>query len=447
MTTIGGAQEAGTKLTIQQALNYAANGGFSGNNLVTIVAIAMAESGLNTAAYNGNDPYGGSFGLYQINGSHFSDTLNGVKGSVAAFNDPSQASKFAFGIWQQQGFRPWSTFTDGKYAENVLAVQQALKQNGVSPTVDPFPAYTGTPWYEYPVYADSTAPGGYHNTDVGTPVDTPITAPQSGTVTTVGYYPWGGQVTWKVDDPSQNHGVPYDFVIHLDAINPNIKNGTHINRGTFLGYSGGELSTLGLPALPSGLTHHATDSNHSTGPHLDIGVGTTPDVSMDSNQAASNALVSQAAALSIPFGTGDFLGSGNTIANTDPASANPLQTIAGYIHGAQNAPTYNSFNVKVHHTLVQNPGFYGICLAVDEAEQFPGLYNAISSNDLENPLAIPGDLLSSVVGTITGNALPFFIRSLLFLIGVFILFALIWQMFKPLIEIAPDIAKVAMLAA
>lgn len=57
----------GTILTKQQLYQYATNAGFTGAARDIIVAISQAESGGNTQAYNPNDPYGGSYGVLQIN--------------------------------------------------------------------------------------------------------------------------------------------------------------------------------------------------------------------------------------------------------------------------------------------------------------------------------------------------------------------------------------------
>ena len=46
-----------------------------------------------------------------------------------------------------------------------------------------YPPYTGEAWYNYSIYSDCPATD-YHNTDVGTPTDTPLTAPLSGKITT-----------------------------------------------------------------------------------------------------------------------------------------------------------------------------------------------------------------------------------------------------------------------
>ncbi len=81
-------------LTLQQAQYYAEQAGFSGQSLSTILAIAMAESGLRTDAYNGSDPYGGSYGILQINGAHF----NSGTTTKACALDPACSFKFAYNL-------------------------------------------------------------------------------------------------------------------------------------------------------------------------------------------------------------------------------------------------------------------------------------------------------------------------------------------------------------
>lgn len=182
---------------------------------------------------------------------------------------------------------------------------------------------SGTPWYDFSLYSDYPATS-YHNTDVGTPIDTPLTAPLAGTVTNDSYQDWGGQLTIRADDTSVIGGHPYYFLIHMDAINPALAVGSHVNAGTFLGYSGGqypgELSQY--PALPTGYTHHDTLASHSTGPHLDIGVTDSPQGSMDvdasgnSLKTYSDALVTFAQSQAIPF-TSDS----STVTQQSPGSS------------------------------------------------------------------------------------------------------------------------------
>lgn len=80
---------------------------------------------------------------------------------------------------------------------------------------------------------------------------------------------------------------------------------------------------------------------------------------------------------------------------------------------------YISLLQQVHTTLITNPGFYGIALAVDEAEQFPGFVNLMTG-----PVD-PIGYMRSVGATITDNFLPIAIRGGLAGLGVLILGLLI----------------------
>lgn len=116
-----------TVLQRSQLYQYANSAGFSGSAADTIVAIAYAESGANTCSYNPSDPFGGSFGVLQINGAHFG--ANGM--SKACALDPACAFKFAHGLWAAQGFQPWGTFTNGSYKQ--------FLQSGSTPAASPAP--------------------------------------------------------------------------------------------------------------------------------------------------------------------------------------------------------------------------------------------------------------------------------------------------------------------
>jgi Lysozyme like domain len=102
--------------TIQQLSQFAVNAGFSVANVPIIVAIAMAESGGNSDAYNASDPYGGSYGILQINGSHI-QSLGGNQIPLSCAKDAQCSFNFGFSLWQQQGFNPWSTYTNGAYKQ------------------------------------------------------------------------------------------------------------------------------------------------------------------------------------------------------------------------------------------------------------------------------------------------------------------------------------------
>ena len=49
---------------------YVRAGGFKGQDAIIALAVAKGESSWNPKAFNGSDPSGGSFGIFQINGVH-----------------------------------------------------------------------------------------------------------------------------------------------------------------------------------------------------------------------------------------------------------------------------------------------------------------------------------------------------------------------------------------
>jgi Lysozyme like domain len=156
-----------TVLTASQIKAYAANAGFSGQALNTIVAIALAESGGNTNATNSSDPNGGSYGLVQINGAHFH--AGGT--SQACALDAQCSMNYAFSLWSSQGFEPWGTYdphdpsVTPAYENYLTTAEQAplgaipapghTPVNPVTPPsggTNPFSAITNlTPWLSDPL--------------------------------------------------------------------------------------------------------------------------------------------------------------------------------------------------------------------------------------------------------------------------------------------------------
>lgn len=97
----------------------AINAGFSGNDLITAVAIALAESGGNADAYNpeilAGTPSGqGSKGLWQIYTKVHPELDSNLY-------DAQTNADAAFVVYQQAGnsFRPWSTFKSGAYSSHL----------------------------------------------------------------------------------------------------------------------------------------------------------------------------------------------------------------------------------------------------------------------------------------------------------------------------------------
>jgi hypothetical protein len=118
----------GGTLSPSQIAGYAQNAGWSGADLVTATAIALAESSGNPAAPGDIDnPVQGaqSYGLWQINSYYHPE----CGPNFSALYDPQTNANCAFGIYQRAGnsFAPWTgTYTNGVYLKYVPTVQQAL---------------------------------------------------------------------------------------------------------------------------------------------------------------------------------------------------------------------------------------------------------------------------------------------------------------------------------
>lgn len=114
------------KLSAADIAQVAANAGFSGNDLTTAVAVALAESGGNPSAYNpetaAGTPQGqGSYGLWQIYLKAHPE-FSGVD-----LTDPNNNANAAFSVYSAAGssFRPWSTFNNGAYQAHLVDAEGA----------------------------------------------------------------------------------------------------------------------------------------------------------------------------------------------------------------------------------------------------------------------------------------------------------------------------------
>jgi len=108
------------KLSPIAIAQLAANAGFTGNDLVTAVAIALAESGGNPGVVGDlNITPGGSVGLWQINLRWHPEY------TAAMLTDPQTNADAAFAVYRAAGnsFHPWSTFKNGAYTAHLDAAQ------------------------------------------------------------------------------------------------------------------------------------------------------------------------------------------------------------------------------------------------------------------------------------------------------------------------------------
>lgn len=114
-----------SKLSAQQISQYAAAAGFSGDDLVTAVAVALAESSGNPNAH-GDTSLGtgtGSFGLWQI----YSDAHPEYGPNFDQLYDPQTNANAAYAIFSASGWAAWSTFKSGAYEAYVPQAQTAVQ--------------------------------------------------------------------------------------------------------------------------------------------------------------------------------------------------------------------------------------------------------------------------------------------------------------------------------
>src|SRR5216684_2897645 len=100
------------KMNASDIATYARQAGFSGNDLATAVAIALAESSGNpTVVGDLNLTPGGSVGLWQINLKAHPDLAAGD------LTDPQTNANAAYAVYQAAGnsFHPWTTYKTGAY--------------------------------------------------------------------------------------------------------------------------------------------------------------------------------------------------------------------------------------------------------------------------------------------------------------------------------------------
>lgn len=150
-------------LTIDQIAQDMRNAGFPASSIPIGTAIVLAESGGRTDAVNNSDPYGGSWGLWQINGAHF----NGET-TVGCALDPQCATNFAFQLSSGgQNWTPWGTYTSGAY-QQYLNGNPSSSSNQFSTTVPAGTGPGGCPGKGQPC----TCPPGYSVTtnNLGTPI-------------------------------------------------------------------------------------------------------------------------------------------------------------------------------------------------------------------------------------------------------------------------------------
>lgn len=111
------------KLSPNEIAGYAHGAGFSGDDLVVAVAVALAESGGNTGVVGdlALTP-GGSIGLWQINLKYHPEFAG------SDLTDPAANAAAAFSIYSAAGnsFNPWSTYKNEAYGKYINTASDAV---------------------------------------------------------------------------------------------------------------------------------------------------------------------------------------------------------------------------------------------------------------------------------------------------------------------------------
>lgn len=156
-----------TTLTPAQIAAHARSAGFSGEDLVTAVAIALGESGGRTDAKGDvglqTSTWGPSIGLWQIR-SLKADYGKGTTRDEQANYDPAHNARAAYTLYRGRngGFGDWSVFNNGAWRSHVAAARA-----GVNATASTSTGAASTGTYDAVRVAAWASPAPWNSTIAG----------------------------------------------------------------------------------------------------------------------------------------------------------------------------------------------------------------------------------------------------------------------------------------
>lgn len=272
------------------------------------------------------------------------------------------------------------------------------------------------PWYSYPRidnFGQKDPQGNYWKPDsnILTPPGYPVTALLAGRVTSAQRTSFGQMtITIKLAKPL-NSLATHTFYEHMhDAT---VRAGQQVSAGQLIGHANysGEGAALGF-GLYSGDVY---------------GSGAAWGVLQNDLKPGGRGLLNPVSLLNSAAGGKIPTSSGGS---PTPFSAPFNGTLPGSSPGSTPAPSYVPLLDQVHETLINHPGFYGLALAIDEAEEFPGWVDLTTPQQWNiagatiNPPDVVG-LARSVGASVTDNFVPFAIRASLVSIGLILVVALL----------------------
>lgn len=270
------------------------------------------------------------------------------------------------------------------------------------------------PWYAYNVFQGFkwTPKNTYAHSgiDLPMPVGTPLTSPVAGQIVGAGCHKWGVQIDIRFSSGGQTRVVSF---LHAMQLAPGIAIGNTVQPGTLLGYSGGVSSGVPCP----------TDRAFTRGAHLhfELTAGSIPPyTTYNPRQPTATSYPINPMAFLAAIRTSGISGGtyGSPTSYTAADFANAFgNSLLGFGVGT-NEDNDPGAGATAHALLVELPGFYGICAAIDAAEQFvpykppSGITSAVSG---------PGYTLTWLVK----NIVAFAVRMGLMGMGFLILYALV----------------------
>jgi Trp operon repressor len=120
-----GSPMGSNRLRAEQIALVAQKAGFTGDNLVIAVAVALAESSGNANA-RGDVTIGGSFGLWQIFCKAHPNLIPPDDPNSVAWYDPYQNARWAYKISGGSNWLPWSTYIHGTYRFHMAAAEAGV---------------------------------------------------------------------------------------------------------------------------------------------------------------------------------------------------------------------------------------------------------------------------------------------------------------------------------
>lgn len=243
--------------TVQEAIASASRAGFRGTALEIIVAIAWAESGLQTHGpdnINSDQWRSRDRGILQINNHWHPDVSDTCAYDInCAFEAGYRIS--AHGT----NFNAWTTFRNGAYRQYLKKINlTGLSNNNLTKIILP-----QNGWWKFPRIDNLGQPdpfGGFPkpDTNVQVPDGYPIVNILPGVVTAThgADDAWGASITIRLDTPINNLATHIAY-LHLRK-DIQVQKGQHINAGTIIGFNGGN-QAAGSQKVPLGFALYAGD--------------------------------------------------------------------------------------------------------------------------------------------------------------------------------------------